>query len=319
MQQAGRRPLHEIGQLPTGTADLDFEDVDATGEPAKRVGDGCLRGSRTVMAQRRAVRDEPGQGQLLQRFSHGWFRVDQHSPELVDGLDASLGGRVLGDLQDPDGLDRTVAALGHDGRLPAQYGAGGSFRVDGIALAPPPTHRPVDLDDLHTGCMQAAGQAGAIGTRAFHSGPGDAAQGPGQQTPAAGSCRRERAAGQHRSQQAEDHHHVDVFVRVNPDDDLRQIGSPRTNSHGCHLPSDAVLDDSAPGSKTVRPVTMPKQGPYADTNAHPAAALSPARTTDRTQGIPDGARQDMGQTAPQMALSSSQAGYGSNRDPELES
>lgn len=62
----------------------------------------------------------------------------------------ALRGRVLGNLEDSDGLDRTITALGNDGRLAAQYESGGSFRVDGVALAPPPTHRPVDLDDLHT-------------------------------------------------------------------------------------------------------------------------------------------------------------------------
>ncbi len=99
---------------------------------------------------------------------------------LDQGLASGLAGRALGDDEDPDGLDGTVARLGLALGPTAQGGPGGLDGVEGIGLAGPTTLlaiRSVDLEDLDADSAQVAGQARAIGPGALHADLGDVAEG----------------------------------------------------------------------------------------------------------------------------------------------
>ena len=99
---------------------------------------------------------------------------------LDQGLASGLAGRTLGDDEDPDGLDRTVARLGLALRPTAQGGPGGLDGVEGIGLAGPTTLlaiRSVDLEDLDANSAQVACQARAIRTGALDADLGDVAEG----------------------------------------------------------------------------------------------------------------------------------------------
>ena len=129
---------------------------------------------------------------------------------LDEGLDPGLAGRTLGDDEDPDGLDSTVARLGLAARPTTQGGPGGLDGVEGIGLAGPAAIlaiRSVDLDDLDAHPTQVTGQARAIGTGALDADLGHVSEGlePAQQRLVAGRiggealrCRAVRRAGQGR-------------------------------------------------------------------------------------------------------------------------
>ena len=87
---------------------------------------------------------------------------------LDQGLAPGLAGRALGDDEDPDGLDRTVARLGLAPRPTTQGGPGGLDGVEGIGLAAATALLAiwsVDLEDFDANPAQVAGQARAIGPR----------------------------------------------------------------------------------------------------------------------------------------------------------
>ena len=85
----------------------------------------------------------------------------------VERLDPGSAGRALGHDEDPDGLDRTVSALGRSLGPARENGPGGLDGVEGVGLAAVASGLAVltvHLDDLDPGSSEEPGDAGPIGT-----------------------------------------------------------------------------------------------------------------------------------------------------------
>ena len=88
----------------------------------------------------------------------------------VSALIREPSGRALGHDQDPDGLDRTVSALGLSMRSARQRGSSGLDGVEGIGLAALSAGLavlPIDFDDLDPGSSEEAGDARPHRTRSL--------------------------------------------------------------------------------------------------------------------------------------------------------
>jgi hypothetical protein len=79
---------------------------------------------------------------------------------LIDRLGAGLDRGVLGQLEHPGHLHRSVAGLGGCGGPAAEHRPGSGFGIDGVGLAasaPGGLVRLIDFDDLHAFGPQVAG------------------------------------------------------------------------------------------------------------------------------------------------------------------
>ena len=128
--------------------------------------------------------DEGGDGEALETALELVRGAEGELAHLAERLDACPSGRALGHDEDPDGLDRTVSALGpsmgaardaQPGRL--RRASRGS---DLPALASRLAVLAVDLDDVDPCSSEEAGDAGPIGPRPLHTDLADVAEGLSQ-------------------------------------------------------------------------------------------------------------------------------------------
>jgi hypothetical protein len=142
-----------------GVGDRCLEVVDFGGEAGDPVGQqpqGPGRGAGGIGGhtgvELDASADEGGRAQPRQRLAQRWVGGHQHGFELLDGLGAGGDRRILGELEHPGPLHRSIAGLGGGGRATTKHRSGGGFGVDRVGLAasaPGGLVWLIDLDDLH--------------------------------------------------------------------------------------------------------------------------------------------------------------------------
>ena len=141
----------------------------------------------------------------------------------LDRLGSGLGGGGLGQFEQPHHLHRPVTGLGRGGGPARQHRGGGGFGIDRVGLATPTPGglvRGVDLDHLHAGGAEVAGQRRPVGAGASTPARRSKAARPGQQLLVAGGGRREAAAALHPTKDRHHCHDVHVLMGVDPDDHL---------------------------------------------------------------------------------------------------
>ena len=206
-------PLVELGQLGVECADA------ARQRGQRGLGGGSHRIGRAVGTEPFPFGDQCRHREALQTTTELLRRAVAEVTHLDQGLAPGLAGRTLGDDEDPDGLDRTVARLGLALRPTAQGGPGGFDGVEGIGLAGPSALlaiRSVDLDDLDTNSAQVAGKARAIRTGALDADLGDVAEclEPAQQRLVAGRVGGKALRAEQSTERIEGCGYMDVAVRV---------------------------------------------------------------------------------------------------------
>src|SRR6266545_1508870 len=209
-------------------ADLLGQVQDSLGEAAKGVDGGAnnVVGRCRVEVSAAAYESagtQPGQGLPQCRV-----RADKDRLQLVDCLGTGLERRCLGQLEHADHLHRPVTGLGRGAGTAGQDRLGGGFRVDGVGLAAPAARglvREVNLDHLDAGASQMAGQRGAVGAAAFHTGTAQRAEaaGPRQQLAVANGGGWERLTCHEHAQRGDHRADVAVLVRINAQDHLISI------------------------------------------------------------------------------------------------
>ncbi len=138
---------------------------------------------------------------------------------LGQRLDARPSSRAFGDDEDPDGLDRTVPALGRSLGAARENGPGGLDGVEGIGLAAVVSGLAVlavHFDDVDAGPSEEAGDARPIGPRPFHPDFSDVAEGfePGEQGRVALGIGPERLGAEQATDLVQHGGHVDLPVGV---------------------------------------------------------------------------------------------------------
>nr|WP_324615851.1 hypothetical protein [Streptomyces puniciscabiei] len=131
-------PFDEPGQALVQLIDLSGELFDALGEHAQRHVGGL--GHRVLFsfspaigwAEGRAGAEQLGVAQARQPFPQGGVGDDQDGLELIDRLGAGLDRGVLGQLEDPGAVHRTVAGLGPGPGATAEHGSRGGLRVERV-------------------------------------------------------------------------------------------------------------------------------------------------------------------------------------------
>jgi hypothetical protein len=141
--------------------------------------------------------------------------------ELVEALDARIAPRAVSDQQHPDRFHVAISSLRHTAGPAAQRRSSGLHRVEAVGLAvtaPGLTIRAINLDHRHPCGPQRPGQAGPIGTGAFHPDPAQRAEAaqPGVQVGEPAGGRRERLDAECAAVGVERGGDVNIEVGVNP-------------------------------------------------------------------------------------------------------
>ena len=224
LEQVRRRRLHELGESLVEVRGLLFEGVD----PAPQAGEGHLRGRDHRVApdpdpQGGGLGDEVARRQAFEAASKlVGGRVTQLA-HLVDGAEATLSSRTLGDDQRPDGLDVAVPGLRGPGAAAAQHSPGRLDSIGGIGFAFGPAHLavgPVDLDHLDAGASEEPSEPGSIGAGALHAHLGDRPESahPLEHGRVALGRGHERLHSEHAADGVQGRGHMDIEVGVDTTD-----------------------------------------------------------------------------------------------------
>ena len=148
--------------------------------------------------------------------------------ELVEQLDAHLTSRAVRHQQHPDRFHVAIRGLGHAVGPTAECRSSGLDRVDGVGLAvttPGLTIGAINLDHLHPGAAQEAGQARPVGAGALDTDPGQRPERtqPGVQVGEPGGGRGERFDAQHATVGVQRGGDMNIEVGVHPTSDRARL------------------------------------------------------------------------------------------------
>jgi hypothetical protein len=228
-QQARGGGLDQLSELivEAGTVGVDVEDSAAAGGHGQLGGvhDGVAGGVRTQPGGRRGERSHR---KTTEAFPQLIRTAEAEMTELVETPRAGLTAGTVSDEQHPDRFHSAIGGLGHRRRPAAQRGAGRFHGVDAVGLAVAAaglTVGSIDLDHRHSGTVEEPGEAGPVGTGAFHP---DLRQRPERTQPSvqAGEAvggRRERLHAEQPSIGVECGGDMDIEVGVDPTGDRARL------------------------------------------------------------------------------------------------
>ena len=176
-EQLGGVAFDEPGQALVQLIDLPGELLNALGEHTQRhvggLGHRILVSPTVGWTEARAGAEQLGIAQARQPFPQCGVGDDQDGLELVDRLGTGLDRGVLGELEDPGAVHRSIAGLGPGPGATAEHGPRGGLCVDRVRLPHQTAGRavgPVHFIYLDLLRQQVAGQTRAEGAGALHPG-----------------------------------------------------------------------------------------------------------------------------------------------------